>query len=187
MRSTKIKSWAACVLAILMVYSFGCIFNPKPDDNPDPPDPIEWPDLTEKEDVIEYMLLVYEDRNKERYPELLHEHYIWVMQDKDAEELHINQLDKVADIRGTNYLLGEASILELEIDPGSWGEVEAVGEEPCPGCWETEREYHIQVKVPIKEKPLQGHDLVKFIVVPVEKDGKKIYQIRWAYDKHRQW
>lgn len=185
MRSTKIKSWSVCVLAVLMVYSLGCIFNPKPDDNPDPPDPIDWPDLTDKEDVIDYMLLVYEEKAYRRYGDLLHESYIWFMQDQDIAK-YGETLGRQEDIRGTVGILKEATFLDLEIDPpgpNSWTEVTEVGEEPCPGCWQTKRQYLIQAQFPGSEKILTGNDYVRFIVTPVEEDGKTIYKIRWAYDE----
>jgi hypothetical protein len=57
-----------------------------------------------------------------------------------------------------------------------------VGEEPCPGCWETDRVYRIQAQLPNSDIIYMGNDHVKFIVVPVQEDGKTIYKIRWAYD-----
>jgi hypothetical protein len=182
MRSTRIKSGVACVLAILLVYSLGCIFDPKPDVEPDTPDPVDWPDLTNKDDVIEYMLLCYEERAKLRYPELLHHDYIWYMQPRDAEELNMPTLNKNQDTDGTIFLFGNAVTLDLEIDPGTWEEIEAVGEEPCQGCWQTDRVYRIQVQFLNDETIYTGHDLVKFIVVPVEDDGRTEYRVRWAYD-----
>ncbi|HUV36226.1 MAG TPA: hypothetical protein VMX58_04720 [Patescibacteria group bacterium] len=182
MKSTKFKSVMACILALGMVYSFGCIFDPKPDEGPDIVDPVDWPDLTDKDDVIVFLLLTYKHRDGERYAELLHDQYLWFMQDRDAEELNIETLDYTEDVESTKRLFKRAVMLELEIDPGSWVEIEAVGEVPCPGCWQTDRVYRIRAQIPGDEKTYTGNDLVKFIVVPVEKDGKTRYEIRWAYD-----
>ena len=178
MRSTRFKSTVACILAIGLVYSLGCIFDPKPDEQPEQVDPIEWPDLTEKEDIIDYMLLTYKHREGERYANLLHDQYIWFMQDRDAEELNTPTLDYAQDIRGTKNLFKYAVTLWLELDPGTWEEIEAVGEEPCPGCWQTDRVYRIQATLPGDETVYTGNDLVKFI----EEDGKITYKLRWAYD-----
>jgi hypothetical protein len=182
MISTKIKLGVSCALTILLVFSLGCIFNPKPDDEPEIIDPVEWPELTEKEDVVEYLLLTYEERDETRYGDLLHPQYIWYMQPRDAEELNLPTLDYERDVAGTTYLFDVSVMLDLEIDPGTWLEIEAVGEEPCPGCWQTDRVYRIQVQLPGDETIYTGHDLVKLIVVPVEEDGKTKYKIRWAYD-----
>jgi hypothetical protein len=73
-------------------------------------------------------------------------------------------------------------MIELEIDPGTWNEIQQVGEEPCAGCWETDRVYRIQAKFSGIDNIFMGHDHVKFIIVPVDEGGKTIYKIKWAYD-----
>jgi hypothetical protein len=182
MRGKRLTSSIAIILALGLIYSFGCIFDPKPDEGPDPGPQIEWPDLTQKEDVVEYMLLTYKHREYERYKDLLHLEYVWFLQPRDAKEYNTTSLSYSEDIDGTEKLFKKAVMLELEIDPGTWNEIQQVGEEPCPGCWETDRVYRIQAQLPNSDIIYMGNDHVKFIIVPVEEGGKTKYKIRWAYD-----
>jgi hypothetical protein len=182
MRNMRFKSIVVCVLAFGMIFTSGCIFDPKPDPNPVPPAPIEWKDRTDKEDVITNMLLAYEHRDKGHYNELLHENYIWYLQDRDAEKLNQESLDYAEDTDGTARIFNRAVLLELEIVKATWTEEEEIGGEACVGCWSTERIYFIQAQFPGNETIYTGHDHVKFVVVPVDEDGTTKYRIRWAYD-----
>lgn len=182
MKITRFTSAIACILAFGLILTSGCIFDPKPDDNPDPPTPIDWKDRTDKEDVITNMLLAYEHRDKGHYNELLHGDYIWYLQERDAQEFNQESLDYAEDTEGTARIFNRAVLLELEIVDASWTEVEEVGGESCVGCWSTERIYYIQAQFPGDDTIYTGHDLVKFIVVPVDENGTTKYRIRWAFD-----
>ncbi len=142
-------------------------------------DPIEWPDLTEREHVIETILLVYE--NHERNTDDLMEHYeavlyddpsndhdyVWNMQEGDIIAGHDPIMLRDEDIQGTRFILENASALMLSISAGAWDPIPDV----CEECWETTRAYSISAKMFIggEDMTFNGESMrIHFVVGPDE-------------------
>ncbi len=188
MKRHNLKLTAASFLVLLMFYTFGCILNPEEDKKPDPIPPPEFGDRTEKEHVIDNMVLAYQETDLEHYKELLHLDYIWHMQvGSDPEFLSRDQ-----DIDATNGIFNSKKFghpdenkrierLRLEIWDGSWETQEEYEGEPCSDCWKTEREYDITVDV-ASGTTIHGHDKVVFYIVGGDEGGKRKYKIIRADD-----
>jgi hypothetical protein len=182
-----------CLLPLLSLLAVsGCILSPEKD--PDPPDPTDnFKPLTTKENVLYNLVQSYKFADIEKYQELLHLDYIWRNQDSDiaAGKVPSEFFTRDQDIQGTHGLfkafLGthpdpsvEVDGIELTIQPGAWQEITEVDGSPCEDCWETSRIYEITVRTPTKT--WYGNDLVKFIVVPVDQNGQKLYKLRRGDD-----
>jgi hypothetical protein len=185
MKRIRLHSAVGIIIAAGIILSSGCIFNPKPDDGPAPVPKIDWKDLTEKEDCITNMLLAYKYKDMTHYQELLMPNkYLWYLQDEDAVKYQMVYLDYNQDLAGTDFIFNNAVMLTLELDSGTWTEIDNVGEEPCENCWDTQRHYTIQFQKSGEEIIKIGNDTVKFVVVPYEdkKDGRMEWRIQWAWD-----
>jgi hypothetical protein len=180
-RIMKAAGILACLGIVTALVFAGCSEETGPC-NPGHDSGIDWPDLTAREDVIDYLLLTYEHRDYDRYNTLLHPDYIWYFQPRDAEELGTPLIDYAEDAEATKRIFDRAVMLELELGAGTWNEITEVGGQPCHGCWETDRVYGIQVQFTGGDVIYTGSDMVKFIIVPVDDGGATIFKIKWAYD-----
>jgi hypothetical protein len=192
MRGIKIRSLMTYILVLSMICLSGCILDPKEDPKPPDDSKPKYGDLTKKEHVIDNLVQSYKDRNINRYEELLLDPgYLWYPQDRDVKPGDDKFWSRDQDIRTVgrmfNAAMGqpdegypEIERLDLRIEDGTWYQVENIGEEPCPGCWMTERIYHIEAV--IGETTYIGDDDVMFYITPFEKGGKTIYQIKRADD-----
>lgn len=179
--------------SVLLIAIPGCITDPK--ESPIRKDrsessAYEYCDLREKEDVITNLLLSYKDLNIDRFAELLHPDYIFVLQPGDIKG-NKDHYTREEDIRITEKMfcarMGECSPkirrLELNISEGtegSWHAAEEIDGKPCPGCWLTERNYRISVDLGFRT--YHGDDMVLIYVAPVEEEGVTRYKIRIIYD-----
>lgn len=182
MKRNKFMLAVIFVLFMGLVYTAGCIFDPTPDVEPPPIPSIDWDDLTDKQHCINNLVLSYKHRQIEPYKELLHPSYEWYLQDRDAEEFNQELMDYAEDVGATDNIFNQAIVLELTIVEGSWEATDTVGTEYWPGSWFTTREYYIQAKFPGSDILYSGHDLVEFVVVPVDDSGTTKYKLRIARD-----
>ncbi|MBU8922361.1 MAG: hypothetical protein KOO63_11145 [Bacteroidales bacterium] len=113
---------------------------------------IEWPTLHEREDLIETILLCYENFDQASLEELEHFYgrvlyddssddndYVWITDPRDVEDGCPALLTRAQDINSTKNIFSRASELQLSIYPAKWFEAPDV----CDGCWETTRVYSI--------------------------------------------
>ena len=71
MKNSRIKTALTIVLMVGICSMLGCIFGPEKDRKPRTVPPPEFKDLTEKEHVIENLVLSYQYLDIEHYAELL--------------------------------------------------------------------------------------------------------------------
>jgi hypothetical protein len=198
--SRRTATWISIVI---LSYSVGCILSPQEDPAPPSSDPIEFKDLTEKEDVITNMLLSYQAKDYEPYMQLLlrpedtyngstyANGYYWYNQ-PGAVGTELSIL-LGADLERTFNMFRAAEgdpvdkenhpviyRLTLTLTEGSWSPITELWGEPCEDCWYTERQYDIFLEA--GQTDYHGFDNVQFYIVPVDEDGKKIYKIAVAKD-----
>ena len=190
-----IKKWRAlaAVMAILMLGASGCILNPEEDNEPPDPVVIDWPDLSEKEDCIETILLLYDNYNRlgdvskaisDHYEKILYDDpadlkdYVWYMSIVDVTKGDDPIMTRAKDISGTEGLLKYASLLDFNLQGApTWERREDV----CDNCWMTTRQYSFNCNITVDgELKSYVSDLsnVAFIVGPHHDDPNKwaIYQ-----------
>lgn len=195
MRSASINArWPWLFGALVFFFISGCILSPEEDPAPPPDQEEVYKDLTDKENLIFNLQQCYKYTNIDRYQEILHPDYIWYNQETDVlsgktEEFYTRDVD----IERTNRIFLAKNNrhpdpnkvidkLELSIESAAWQRVDEIGGNPCEDCWETTRNYLITIVTDGGNKTIIGDDLVKFTVVPFQRNGQKIYLIYRADD-----
>ena len=192
---------AFLLLIASLFYLPGCgdsgTSRPEPD-----PEPVVFEDLTEREHVIDNLVLSYQERNIDEYSKLLlgdndsyngstyASGYYWYHQPGAVgpEEYLTGEEDLLC----TSYIFLAANgtpakpihpvilLLCLDLTEGVWAPVDSLFGDGCEDCWYTERQYDIFLEM--GENDLHGTDNVQFYIVPVDEGGKKIYKIAIAKD-----
>jgi len=196
--SVSVRSWAP-LLALALILSAGC-----EDSSPSKPDPepAQFEDLTEREDVIHNLVLSYSEHNIEEYSKLLlraddayggstyQSGYIWYNQPGViVGEEYISREEDIA--RTGNIFLAATGApakpehpeiygLHLSITDGAFSAIDSLFGGPCEDCWFTERGYNLFLELGTPD--LQALDNVHFYIVPVDGGGTKIYKIAIAKD-----
>ena len=168
----------------------GCIFDPKPSVDPPVRPEIEWPDMTDRDDVIRALVLCYTYPSQSvslvKYEGLLHTEYFFLMTDDDAAKFQVEPyIDRVADLTSTELIFESQTDLALDIPvEGSWLERLDIDGDPCENCWETLRTYYIRAQFgaenTIYVSPPE-RAFVTIVVAPDESDPSK-WVIRAMYD-----
>jgi hypothetical protein len=178
MRLLTARAAALALMAMIAVCSSGCSDDTaKPAGEKSPNG-----DLTAPEDCITNLLVSYELRDIDRYKQVLHVDYLWYGKKWGVFGDDVDVLDYEQDVALTDQLFNSAVMLDLEIDPGTWLEIEKIGEDSCAGCWQTDRVYRIQVQLPGDETIYTGHGLARLVVIPIDNDGTTEYRIFRGYD-----
>ena len=138
-------------------------------------------DLTEKEHCITNLVVSHELSNISRYAEILHSNYILFGMKWGLFGDEIGTLDYSEDIDVTEQLF-RASMVHLDIGDGAWSAMSEVAGDPCADCWETTREYRFEAYFPADEVTYISTNIIKLIVVPIDDNGTKRYNIRLVYD-----
>jgi len=190
MCKSTFKAALPLLLITALLASPSCIFDPKEDPVPPPPNPVVWPDMTERDHVIKTVILCYENpKNGEagsRYNALLQSVYFFGLAAGDVEPGEPNIMDRSTDIRSTEGIFEYETMLELTITPeeGSWYEYPELDGEPCENCYATERQYFIRAQFgdegTIYQSPV-GKAFLSVIVSPDENDETK-WVLRAIYD-----
>lgn len=189
--SSLSKIASLCLLAAIIISTSGCILSPKADAEPPDTPEEKFLDLTKKEHVIPNLVLAYKRHNISKYDDLLHVDYLWFMQKEEVPSGEEQFWLRYKDYTATENVFLAADNrhpdptknidkLNLTIGEGSWYKLESIEGNPCDDCWQTERQYMIEVVM--GETTLLGNDHVIFYIVPYMKDGVKVYQILRAYD-----
>ena len=192
MRRSVFKSALPLLLITALIVSSSCIFDPKEDPIIPVPDPIPWPDMTERDDVIKMVVLTYENpedgESLSNYNALLHSQYFFGLAPGDVSPGDPPILTRAQDILSTEFLFDpeETTVLELTISPeeGSWTEYPELEGEPCENCYETQRQYFIRVQFGDETTYFQsppGRAYAVVIVAPDENDATK-WVLRAMYD-----
>ena len=180
LRRTETLALAAIALLVL-----GCSDNSTQPKAPKP----RYPEATTKEIVIGNLLNSYADRNIDQFAKLLHDDYIWYNQARDVVSGGLPEYyTRSEDIAITRNMFLAAlhthptsslwlDKLELKIYPGTWEQIIQFEEVPCEDCWETTRPYELTLMTAGGALIYIANDLVRFIVVPVDVNGKKLYRI----------
>jgi hypothetical protein len=159
-----------------------------------PPVESNWPDLTQKDDIFEYLDLVYEEMDIDRFPKLLDDDFIFVFSQADfnrgttPEQWGRNEELASARNMFTSYAhptYGAITSIDLDIAPeGLWIEVPKT-EPPYDGetWYQKTAEYRIIMET-TSQYTLQGNEKkALFTVRLVEVDGVDIYRIvQWSDD-----
>lgn len=186
--------YAILFLMMAAVIGFGgCILSPT-EELPDKPKPI-WKDLTQKEDVIDNLVLSYKAHDIAHYEELLHADYLWYNQTtdvqldpywaRDEEVTKVGKMFLAAESRHpdpTKWLDRLDLWIATDATGDSWEQADSVNGAPCDNCWQTMREYSIQLVMAEGDLTINGNDNVQFTVKGVEKGGKTIYLLLRADD-----
>ncbi len=178
MKQVAAHSVVLVLMAVIAACSIGCS-----DDATEPSgEKSPYRDLTEREDCITNLVVSHMLMNIERYAEILHEDYIYYGKKWGEVGDELGTFNRAEDIDFTAELFQNAVCFDLEIPYGIWAAVDKIGEEPCTDCWETTREFHLQFTLQGEDRIYMAHDLVKYIVVPVDDDGTTEYRIRLGCD-----
>jgi hypothetical protein len=145
-------------------------------------------DLTDKEGILQNLLLAYTDRNIDRFAELLHDEYLFYLQEGDYMPGESPYLTRQEDIQCTTNMFLAASgqyepridRLELRLDDGVWSSVSEIGGEPCEDCWMTQRHYSLLVG--INEVTYIANDIAVFCIKPAGPDEDSGYKILRIFD-----
>jgi len=107
--------------------------------------------------------------------------YIWHNQEEDlqSEYVQFEYLDYYQDIEATDSLFTHIHSVEFIIFPGEWGSVEVFRKTECSDCWETVRDYKIDVEDDM-EFHFMGEYLIRLVIGPdPEMEGSYlIYQAK---------
>lgn len=156
----------------------------------------DWPDLTEKEDVIETIRLCYENYKtatmsdlETHYRDILYQEegneYVFWLHPDDVETGQEPFMSLTEDVAGSMYIWEHANALALYLSPGIWIPVEIEG---CDDCFTTSRTYTITTSIDHHGEifELTGVNMtVEFIVRPQHDDPTK-WAIYIAYDRAAQ-
>lgn len=152
---------------------------------------ISWPDMTSRDDVIETILLCYENpraaESMTRYEALLHSQYFFALDEQDVDPGDPPIMTRAEDIASTQYIFENNTILELFLVPeegGLWMEHPEIAGEACPGCWAGERDYMIRFQYGDEDViylSSPGSASVFIVVAPDEGDPSK-WVLRAMYD-----
>lgn len=127
-------------------------------------------DLTQKEHCMRNLALSYTNQDIERFKELLHERYVYIVSETKTRSRNYT-------INAVNYMFDNSSKIYAEITEGEWEPITTFAGESCPGCWSTNREFTMKIGTPgVKENELRTK--CRFIVVPVEESGVVKYKLR---------
>ena len=178
------------LLAVAMMSVVSCSDEPvkikPPYEEPD----IDWPFMTDRDDVIETIVLCYDNprhsQTTARYMELLHSQYFFGFAPRDVPPGEPPILTRVQDIAATEWIFANQTRLELAITPevGSWYEYSELEGEPCENCYGTERQYFIRAQFGDETTTYQstpGRAFAVVIVAPDESDPTK-WVLRAMYD-----
>ena len=176
------------LLAVAMMSVVSCGDDPA---TPVEEDPIVWPDMTSRDDVIKTVVLTYANRKigeaTSRYNALLHSQYFFGLAPEDVPPGNPPILTRAEDIAATEWLFSnETTVLELTITPevGSWYEYFELEGESCENCYGTERQYFIRAQFGNETTTFQstpGRAFAVVIVAPDESDPTK-WVLRAMYD-----
>lgn len=184
------KTLVALVAAALVLTSLpGCILDPKESVEEPKTPPVEWPDRTGKEDLVEIVKLVYRTEDMDKYAEallkpdthdLFEQGYIWYNQNEDVVSgaVDVEFWGYTEEYTLTERLLNNVNDITLEIYPGSWTALETFREEPCEDCWDSLRDYKIDVETSDQMHYI-GEYKIRYVIGPdPENPGKYvIYQM----------
>ena len=190
MSRSMFKAALPLLLITALLASQSCIFDPKEDPVIPPDDPVVWPDMTARDDVIKTVVLCYENPKSSEaqsgYEALLHSEYFFGFAPGDVEPGDPTIMERGRDIESTLWIFEVESMLELTITPeeGSWYEYPEIDGEPCVNCYSTERQYFIRAQLGDEGTTYQspvGKAFASVIVSPDENDSTK-WVLRAIYD-----
>ena len=190
MRRSVVKAALPLLLITALLASPSCIFDPKEDPVIPPVPEIEWPDMTDRDDVIKTVVLCYEnprDGNSDsKYNALLQSQYFFKLHPDDILIPGDSPIfTRAEDLASTEWLFEVHTMLELTItETGSWYEYPEIEGEPCDNCWETTRQYFVRAQLEdegtIYQSPPE-RAFVTIIAAPDENDATK-WVLRAMFD-----
>ena len=183
-----------CLILSAMLSS-GCILDPK--EKPpitDKPAPV-WPDLTDKDDVFDYIELVYTQRKYDNYALLLDEDFNFRFGDDDYSSGKTDRdWGRTSELNSVNKLLnsyshptyGAVVQIKCEVFPQGqlWTEI-AKNDPPYTGETWYQKSFNYRMTATTNTgMELRGNDIQAFFIVrQVEVEGKNIWRIvQWNDD-----
>ena len=155
----------------------------------DPGDGINWPGMTDRDDVVKTVLLAYanpkEGVSVSKYNGVLHSLFFFGLDPSDVRVGEPPILTRAEDIAATEWIFQNESMLELTIpETGTWNPYTEIEGQPCVDCWESTRGYTIRFQIGDEEMTHEssaGKASVIIIVAPDEADSSK-WVLRAMYD-----
>lgn len=130
-------------------------------------------DLTQKEHCLHNLALSYTNQDIDRFKELLHEDYVYVISGNKPTKTRSRKYT----INAVNYMFDTSTKIRAEITDGEWKPITRFSGEACPDCWSTSRKFIMRVDSPdVKVKEFSTE--CRFIVAPVEESGAVKYKLR---------
>ena len=182
---------SAAVISAALFLINGCILNPETE-KPPPPEPIDWPDLTEMEDVIETITLCYENYNtatmndlEMHYRDILYDEagneYVFYLQEDDVELGDDGLLTLEEDVRGSVNIWKYSTGLILDL---SWSQWDPYEDENCEDCWISTRTYSITTTIDYggEVKDYSGNDMIVIFIIRPQHDDPTKWSIFMVYD-----
>ena len=134
---------------------------------------LTYGDLTQKEHCMRNLALSYTNQDIDRFKELLHERYLYIITEKKTTKMRSRKYI----INAVNYMFDNAIKIRAEITEGEWEPITTFSGDACPGCWSTKREFIMRIDSPdAKEQEFSTE--CRFIVAPVEASGVVKYKLR---------
>jgi hypothetical protein len=167
-----------------------CIFDPKQEVDPPPVIEVTWPDMTSRDDVLETLVLTYENAKDPdavpKYRALLHSQYFFGLAPQDVPVGGSPIISRSEDVTVTEKMFEFEKILELSLDPmvATWYEYPELEGEVCENCWATQPSYFIRAQFGDEDKVYispPDNSEVSIIVAPDENDPTK-WVLRAMYD-----
>ena len=194
------KTTLLIAMAMVLLYSFGCILSPEEEVKPDPKPPVNYAPLTAPDSLIHNLELSYQELNIQEYEKLLlktddggyGKEYIFYLQPGDVVEGDEEYLDRATDVTRTGNLFlaakgtpakPEHPIIDdygLDIKSATWQSIDSLWGEPCEDCWYTKRGYDVFIEA--SGDRIYGDDQAEFYVVPVQVGDVTEYRIALVYD-----
>ena len=189
MRSFMIKAALPLVLITALIASPSCIFDPKQDPEVPPINEIQWPGMTNRDDVVTTILLAYANpklgESVSRYNGVLHSLFFFGLDPADVGVGEPPILTRAIDIAATEWIFEVESTLVLTIpETGTWDPYPEIEGGACENCWESTRGYTIRLQIGDEETTYEssaGKASVIIIVSPDENDASK-WVLRAMYD-----
>ena len=178
---------AALLIALIFLFAASCKEDPASPQKETPD--IDWPSMTERDDVIRTVLLAYDNpRSAEsmaRYGDVLHSMYFFRLRATDVEPGGSPIITRAEDIQSTEWIFESHTMLLLEIpEAGAWDPAPEIEGEPCDNCWVTTRQYYVQAQFgddTVIYQSAPDRAFVTVIAAPDEGDSSK-WVIRAMFD-----
>jgi len=116
------------ILILLSVVLFAglmtsCILDPKEEKNVDPPEPVVFKDLLERDDILFNLGLAYNERNMTEYSRLLDDSFVFIFSEADfnSGNVTVEQWERAAEVESNTKILHQSNpdpnrVISIDLD-----------------------------------------------------------------------